>query len=116
MKREPLLLGVLVLVVWVSGCTKIVQIEPTSGPPGTPVYVKSCNTFGDPAAITLKWDGDKLCDPFCGAFIVPAVNDGGEPGKHRVTLIDNFDASEAFLIFPIFRLHHDTATFIVTPP
>ena len=110
------LLSIVVFVALMPGCTKIVKIEPTSGPPGTPVYIKTCNTFGDPAAITLKWDGDTLCDPFCGAFIVPAVNEGGDPGKHKVTLVDAFDASEAFLLFPIFRLHHDTVTFIVTPP
>ena len=116
MKWCCVLLSVVVFVALMPGCTKIVKIEPTSGPPGTPVYIKTCNTFGDPAAITLKWDGDTLCDPFCGAFIVPAVHEGGDPGTHKVTLIDNFDASEAFLLFPIFRLHHDTETFIVTPP
>jgi len=116
MKQVSLLLSGALVWVLLAGCTKIIQIEPTSGPPGTPVYIKTQNTFGDPAKITLKWDGNTLCDPFCGSFIVPAVNDGGEPGKHRVTLIDNFDASEAFLIFPIFRLHRDSETFTVTPP
>jgi len=116
MKRVSLFLSTLVVIAFMSGCAKIVSIEPTSGPPGTPVYIKTQNTFGDPAAITLKWDGDTLCDPFCGAFIVPAVDEGGEPGKHKVTLIDDFDPAEGFLIFPIFRLHHDTATFTVTPP
>lgn len=112
----PLSVVVFAMMILVSGCTKIVKIEPTSGPPGTPVYVKTCNTFGDPTAITLKWDGKTLCDSFCGSFIVPAVNNGGKPGKHKVTLVDNFDPSEAFLLFPIFRLHHDTATFTVTQP
>ena len=116
MKWCCVLLSVVVFVVLMPGCTKIVKIEPTSGPPGTPVYIKTSNTFGDPAEITLKWDGDTLRDPFCGSFIVPAVHEGGDPGEHKVTLVDDFDVSEAFLLFPIFRLHHDTVTFVVTPP
>lgn len=98
-----------------SGCTRIIKMEPTSGPPGTPVWIKCCGTFGDPADLSLKWDGDPISNPFPGSFIVPAVNQGGHPGKHNVLLVDNLDASEAFLIFPLFRIRHASATFTVTP-
>ena len=101
------LTGVLIL----GGCTQIAQMEPTSGPPGTPVYVKCGGMFGDPAEQSIKWDGKTLHNPFSGSFVVPADS---EAGKHHVTLVDNLDASEAFLIFPIFRMRHDTETFTVT--
>ena len=95
------------------GCTRIVSIEPSSGPPGTPVYVKCEGMFGSPCCRTLKWDGDTICDSFPGSFVIPAINDGGDAGEHKITLIDDLDVDEAFLIFPIFRLRHDTATFLV---
>ena len=116
MKRLFPYLALVTVLCLFSGCTRIVQMEPTSGPPGTPVYIKCCGIFGDPAAQSLKWDGKSLCDPFPGSFVVPAVNQGGKPGKHRVTLIDNLDANEAFLLFPIFRWRQDSVTFTVTEP
>lgn len=116
MKRNILLLLVLLIGLGISGCTRILKMEPTSGPPGTPVWVKCCGTFGDPAELSLKWDGNSISNPFPGSFIVPAVSQGGEPGKHTVLLVDKLDASEAFLIFPIFRVRHATATFTVTKP
>ncbi len=115
MKAKLLLMLVLSAGLVLGGCTKIMKMEPSSGPPGTPVWIKCCGTFGDPANLSLKWDGDSISNPFPGSFIVPAASHGGEPGKHKVMLVDNLDASEAFLIFPIFRLRHSTATFTVTP-
>lgn len=97
-----------------SGCTRIVKMEPTSGPPGTAVYVKCCGMFGDPAAQKIKWDGDTIGNPFPGSFVVPMPEKGGTPGKHTVTLIDDVDATEAFLIFPLLRIRHAQANFIVT--
>ena len=116
MKDACIGLVVVMAGLWASGCTQIVEMEPTSGPPGTPVYLKCSGMFGDPCGRTLKWDGQMLCDSFPGSFVVPAVNQGGKPGKHRVTLVDDLDADEAFLIFPIVRLRHDTVTFRVTEP
>ena len=115
MKRHFAILILLASLIISAGCTRIVEMEPTSGPPGTAVYIKCCGMFGDPAKQSLKWDGDVIRKPFPGSFVVPAVNDGGTPGKHRVTLIDNLDASEVFLLFPLFRFHQDTTTFTVTP-
>lgn len=92
----------------------MVEMHPTSGPPGTAVYVKCTGMFGDPAQQTLRWDGKTLCDPFSGSFTIPAVDQGGEPGRHRVTLVDNLDDNEAFLIFPIFRIRQDSSVFTVT--
>lgn len=116
MKQFNVILAVVILFLVLPGCTRITEMKPTSGPPGTPVYLKCYGMFGDPAEVTLKWDGKTLCRPFCGSFVVPAVNQGGQPGRHTVTLIDNLDASEAFLIFPIVRLRHAFTTFTVTPP
>ena len=110
------IIGVLASLFFVVGCTRIVKMEPTSGPPGTPVYVRYNGTYGDPACHCLKWDNKKICDPFCGSFIVPAVNNGGHAGKHKVTVVDKLDASEAFLVFPILRLRESSATFTVTEP
>lgn len=104
----------LALVFMVGGCTQIVHMEPASGPPGTPVYIKCCGMFGDPAAQSLKWDGKTIRNPFPGSFVVPASDKGGTPGKHTIVLVDDLDASEAFLIFPIFRVRHAAATFVVT--
>lgn len=111
-KLLTMLLSGLFLISCV-GCTQLVEIQPKSGPPGTAVYVKCKGMFGDPAQQSLKWDGKTICNPFPGSFTVPAVDQGGEPGKHRVTLVDNLDANEAFLIFPIFRLREDSTTFTV---
>jgi len=96
------------------GCTQIVSIEPKSGSPGTAVYVKSSGLFGDPADQCLMWDGKKICEPFSGSFVIPDADKGGKPGKHTVTLVDNLDATEAFLIFPIFRMRLDSAKITVT--
>jgi len=116
MKRFFSGITLVIVLALFSGCTRIVQMEPTSGPPGTPVYLKCCGMFGDPAAQSLKWDRKTLSCPFPGSFVVPAVNQGGSKGKHTVTLVDNLDANEAFLIFPIFRWRQAYATFTVTPP
>jgi len=109
------ILAALMLSVF-AGCTRIVKIEPTSGPPGTPVYIKCSGMFGDPCCRSLKWDGDTIKKPFPGSFCIPAVDQGGDPGRHTVTLVDNLDASEAFLIFPIFRVRQDSVSFTVTGP
>lgn len=116
MKRMFSLLSLVVVLFFAVGCTQLVEIQPKSGPPGTAVYVKCKGMFGDPAQQSLKWDGKTICKPFPGSFTVPAVEQGGKPGKHRVTLVDNLDANEAFLIFPIFRGREDSATFTVTGP
>ncbi|MBN2210546.1 MAG: hypothetical protein JW709_04045 [Sedimentisphaerales bacterium] len=113
MKRASTLL-IVGLLLTVSGCTRIVKMEPTSGPPGTAVYIKYCGMFGDPAAQKLIWDGEVIRHPFPGSFVVPMPEDGGTPGKHTVTLVDDVDATEAFLIFPLLRIRHAQAKFIVT--
>ncbi len=116
MKTVCLLLAVAMTLLVLPGCTKIVKMEPTSGPPGTPVYIKCCGMFGDPTAQRVLWDGKTVSAPFPGSFLVPALDKGGEIGKHRVTLVDELDASEAFLVFPIFRNRFSSATFEVTAP
>jgi len=104
---------VLVMVLLVTGCTHM-EINPSHGPPATTVYVNANNMFGDPVEQTLKWDGHILRDPFPGSFVVPAISEGGAPGDHKVTLVDNLDASEALLMFPLFRARHCSTTFTVT--
>ena len=117
MKHLHLLyLSPLILLSLATGCTRIVKMEPSSGPPGTPVYIKCCGMFGDPAGQSLKWDGKTLSEPFPGSFVVPAVGQGGQAGEHKVLLVDNLDASEAMLIFPLFRSRWHSATFTVTEP
>ena len=113
MKKLAMLL--LVVVFLSAGCTKIVKMEPTSGPAGTPVYIKCSGMFGDPSSQSLRWDGKVIRSPFPGSFVIPAANAGAQPGRHKVTLVDDLDSSEAFLIFPIFRARRDSATFTVTP-
>ena len=103
---------VLLLLVVGAGCTQM-EMEPSQGPPGTTVYVKACNMFGDPAKQSLKWDGDTIRNPFPGSFVVPAVDQGGEPGKHKVTLVDNLDGGEVLLWFPLLRVRHASETFTV---
>jgi hypothetical protein len=94
------------------GCSGVTKMTPTSGPPGTPVKVKCCNTFGDPSARTVYWDGKKLADNFCGSFVVPEC----EPGVYTITVQDDVDANEAFLIFPLMRSRWARAEFTVTEP
>ncbi len=96
-----------------TGCTQVVEMSPKSGPPGTVVYVKCSGMFGDPSKQSVKWDGKTIKDPFPGSFTVPAVDQGGSPGKHKVTIVDKLDDNEAFLIFPIFRGREASATFVV---
>lgn len=111
MKKLFILIMVMAVLILVGGgCTKIVKLDPASGPAGQPVYISSSGMFGDPASSCLKWDGDVISDPCPGSFVVPA---DAKPGKHKVTLIDNLDDSEAFLIWPIFRLRQDSVTFVV---
>jgi len=114
MKRLGLFMVAVIVAGWCSGCTQLVEIQPDASPPGTAVYVRCKGMFGDPAQQSLKWDGKTICDPFSGSFTVPAVNQGGEPGEHRVTVVDNLDGNEAFLIFPIFRIRQDSTIFTVT--
>jgi hypothetical protein len=114
MKRSGLFITGLIIAGCCSGCMRLTEIQPEFGPPGTAVYVKCEGMFGDPSQQSLKWDCKTLCDPFSGAFTVPAADQGAEPGKHKVTLVDNLYGNEAFLIFPIFRIRQDIATFTVT--
>lgn len=90
------------------------EISPASGPAGTPVYVKSKGFFGDPVARCIKWDGKEISRPCTSSFMVPSTANGGTPGKHHVTLVDELDAAEAMLLFPLFRLRTRTVTFEVT--
>lgn len=111
MDKKLFFLMILALFIAVGGCTRIVKLEPSSGPPGSPVWVKSTGQWGSPGGNTLKWDGKTLCEHFAGSFIVPAV---AQPGEHKVTLIDRVDASEAWLVVPLARIRHSSATFTVT--
>ena len=95
-----------------AGCTQITKMEPRSGPPGTPVQLKCCNTFGDPMARTVYFDGKKLEERFCGSFVVPQC----APGEYTVVLQDDVDINEAFLIFPLARNRWATEKFVVTEP
>ena len=116
MRTNILLLSIMLICACLTGCTRIVRMEPASGPPGTPVQVTCSGMFGDPALQSLKWDGKVLTKHFPGSFVVPAVNQGGKPGKHTVTIVDDLDGTEAFMMFPLFRLRHANATFTVTSP
>ena len=98
-------------VLMANGCTRIEKMTPTSGPAGSTIYVQVTGMWGDPAEQYAKWDGETISDPFPGSFTVPAVC---EPGEHKVTVVDGLDADEAFLLFPIFRIRHSSATFTVT--
>ncbi len=111
MKSILTILTVVVTLIAMNGCTTIEKLEPASGPAGTTVYVKTSGMWGNPIEQHLKWDGETFSDPFPGSFTVPAMTD---PGKHKVTLVDELDADEAFLLFPIFRMRTDSATFTVT--
>ena len=111
MKRCFLCLIALTVFIAGSGCTRIVKLEPSAGPAGSPVWVKTKGLWGSPCDFTLKWDGETICKPFSGSFTVPAV---AQPGEHRITLVDKVDADEACLVFPLFRLRHSWATFTVT--
>jgi len=110
--KKILLLSIgLVLIASLSGCTNIVKISPDSGPAGTPVWIDSEGLWGDPGDCTVKWDGKAITEIYAGSFTVPAAS---VPGKHKVTLVDNIDPCEAFMIFPLVRLRQSSATFIVT--
>ncbi len=93
------------------GCTRIVSMKPNFGPPGTVVTIKYEGLWGDPCAQSLRWDGKTISDPFSGTFVVPF---DATPGLHKITLVDKLDASEAALIFPIFRLRYAWDKFTVT--
>lgn len=86
-------------------------MEPKSGPPGTPVWIKCSGMWGDPCAHAVKWDGKTISDPFPGSFTVPELC---RPGKHTITLVDKIDTTELSMVVPIFRMRHDWATFEVT--
>ena len=111
-KMKPVLMILAMIGLSVTaGCTTIETVTPAAGPAGSTVYLKTGGIWGDPAANHVKWDGKTVCSPFWGSFTVPAVC---EPGPHKITLVDRLDASEAFLLFPIFRLRHDSIIFTVT--
>jgi len=114
MKAWARWVGMAAVLVLLAGCTQIVRLEPSSGPPGTPVYVTCRNVFGNPVEATVLWDGHRVGHEFYGSFVVPEADAGGQAGKHTVTVIDDVDADEAFLVFPLFRMRHDTAQFMVT--
>ena len=116
MKTRPCLVFAVMLLLGAAGCTRIVNIEPASGPPGIPVYVTCSGMFGDPAAQQLRWDGKTIRESFAGSFTVPAIDNGGTRGEHKVTLVDKLDGDELSLVFPLFRLRHDSVTFRVTEP
>ena len=116
MRTQVLLMGLTVALAVGAGCTRIESIEPQSGPPGVPVYIKCSNMYGDPAGQVLKWDGEVLRDPFPGSFTVPGVEEGGTPGVHKVTLVDKLDLNEGMLWFPMLRGRRHTVEFVVTEP
>lgn len=116
MKTAGMFLVMMAALIAFTGCTRIVEVTPKSGPPGMPVYVQSTGMFGDPTRQCLKWDGEVLCRPFPECFTVPAVSEGGTPGAHKVTLVDELDLDEASLVFPLFRARRHSITFIVTEP
>jgi len=116
MKTCLCLVFAVVLLVGAAGCTRIVNIEPAFGPPGIPVYVTCSGMFGDPGAQCLQWDGKTIRECFAGSFTVPAIDNGGTRGEHKVTLVDKLDGDELSLVFPIFRLRRDSVTFHVTEP
>lgn len=111
MKSLLTILAVAVTLIAMNGCTRIEKLQPSSGPAGSTVYVKTAGMWGNPIEQHIKWDGEIISDPFPGSFTVPATS---SPGKHKVTLVDELDADEAFLLFPIFRKRTDSATFTVT--
>lgn len=113
MKQLFLLLTAVVIFVFINGCTRIASMEPTSGPPGTPVRIECTGMWGQPSDYCVKWDGKTIRDSFSGSFTVP--NDC-RVGKHTVTIWDNIDICEVCLIFPLFRLRHDSQRFVVTEP
>ena len=116
MKRTMLVLVMMAALITFGGCTRIIEVTPKSGPPGMPVYVRSSGMFGDPTKQSFKWDGKVLCRPFPECFTVPAVSEGGTPGEHKITLVDELDLDEASLLFPLFRVRQHTITFVVTEP
>lgn len=99
--------------ITMNGCTRIVKMQPTSGPPGTPVCLKCDGLWGSPTNYAVKWDGETICEPFSGTFVVPT---DATPGEHKVTLVDKVDMAECNLIFPLIRLRHDTEIFTITAP
>ncbi len=103
--------GMIVGFICLNGCTNISKMHPQSGLPGTAVHIKAEGLWGEPTNYTIKWDGEIICEPFAGTFLVPA---DATPGEHTVTLIDNLDMAEINLIFPLLRLRHDTETFTIT--
>ncbi len=113
MKKNVVLALVVMVMVLSCGCTKIVKLDPASGPAGQPVYITCSGMFGDASSTVLKWDGNVISDPCPGSFVVPA---DAAPGKHKVTLIDNLDCSEAFLLWPVFRVRQDSVTYTVVGP
>ena len=110
MKQLCLILSVVSVIALLDGCTRIVKMEPCTGLPGTPVWIKSDGMWGNPDGQCIKWDGKTICRNFPGSFTVPG---DCRPGKHKVTLVDNIDSSELFLVFPLFRLRHNSASFVV---
>ncbi len=111
MKKLVLVGSVIGLLMIANGCTRIVKLSPQSGPPGTFVKMTYENTWGDPGTCTVYWDGKKICDPFIGCFTVPP---SAKNGSHNVMLVDKLDASEAYLIFPVFRPRVAFSSFKVT--
>jgi len=110
MKKGCLLILITLLV---SGCVSM-EISPKSGPPGTPVYVKCKGVYGDPVAQCLKWDGKEISRPCTSSFMVPSNGEEAKPGKHQVSLVDELDAAEALLLYPLLRWRSGSATFEVT--
>jgi hypothetical protein len=111
MKKALTLLIVLAALATINGCTQIEKIEPASGPPGTTVFIKATGMWGNPMEQYLKWDGEIISDPFPGSFTIPTVTD---PGEHKITLVDQLDADEAFLLFTWLRFRTSSTTFTVT--
>ena len=111
LKKVLLYLIGTVLIASIAGCTNIVKINPASGPAGTPVWIDSEGLWGDPGDCTVKWDGKAITETYAGSFVVPDVS---APGEHKVTLVDNIDPCEAFMMFPLVRLRQSSATFTVT--
>ena len=111
MKQFAVITVLLACLVAFSGCTRITKMDPTSGPAGSTIYLETTGVWGDPSEVYVKWDGEKISDPFPGSFTVPAVC---APGPHKVTLVDKIDVDEAFLWFSLFRRHRHSQTFTVT--
>ncbi len=110
-KQIAICLTVLALSLIATGCSSIENMEPRTGPAGTPVKLETGVVYGDPLKTKVLVDGVVVCEPFSGTFMIPK---DCEPGKHKVTFVDILDPTETWLMYPLPRLRSASTTFIVT--